>query len=110
MEEKKEHWGITLLFFIPRLIGRIFGAFDMSDGGLSLKKILAAFATLEAAYVTDKMLEPNNVITFTFIWLGYAGILIGIYSFGDIAGALGGLKQTPSGTNKQPVQGENTPV
>jgi hypothetical protein len=89
-----EKWYITVLFFIPRLIARIFGAFDTSDGGLSLKKLLAAFSTLEAAHVTNKLLEPNNVIAFVLIWLCYAGILIGIYSFKDVAGALGTLRQS----------------
>ena len=94
-----EKWYITVLFFIPRLIARIFGAFDTSNGGLSLKKILAAFSTGEAAFVTNKLLEPNNVIIFCLIWLVYAGILVGIYSLKDISNAASSFKQTSVGTN-----------
>ena|ERR1035437_10596558 len=93
MEEKKEKWYIEFIFYIPRLLKDFFSAFSMSDEGWSLKKLLAVFSTLEAAKVTNTLIEANNVIIFTLIWLVYAGILVGIYSLADISKAVGEIKQ-----------------
>ena len=92
MEEKKELWIKTLFFYPFRVIGMLISSLAMDDKGLSLKKILAAYATWEAAKITNIEIAPNNVIILVFIWLVYAGILVGIYSLGDISNAIGKYK------------------
>jgi predicted membrane protein len=67
-------------------------ALSMDDKGLSLKKILAAFSTFEAARFTDAWLAPNNVIILVLMWLIYAGILVGVYSINDISNAINKYK------------------
>jgi len=90
--ETKEPWYKSLLFYIPRLIASFMSALAMDDKGLSLKKILAAYATWEAAQITNKEIAPNNVIILVLIWLVYAGILVGIYSITDISKAVSSYK------------------
>lgn len=92
MEEKKELWIKTVLFYPFRLIASIMSALSMDDKGLSLKKILAAFSTFKAAQFTETHLEKNNVIILVALWLIYAGILVGIYSIKDISGAVKDVK------------------
>ena len=103
MEEKKELWIKTALFYPFRLIASILSALSMDDKGLSLKKILAAFSTFKAAQFTELWLAPNNVIILVLMWLIYAGILVGIYSIKDISNAAAQLK---SNCNTQPTPGQ----
>lgn len=95
MENKQEHWGRSVLFYVPRLIASFMSALAMDEKGLSLKKILAAFSTWVAADITEKMLAPNNVLILVLIWLVYAGILVGIYSLTEITGAIKQVKGEP---------------
>lgn len=95
METKQEHWGRSVLFYVPRLIASFMSALSMDDKGLSLKKILATYATWEAAQITNKEIAPNNVIILVLIWLVYAGILVGIYSLTEITGAIKQVKGEP---------------
>src|SRR6476620_2094798 len=90
--ETKEHWFKSVLFYIPRLIASFMSALAMDDKGLSLKKILAAYATYLAGSFTQQKLEPNNVIILVLMWLIYAGILVGIYSISDISKAVNSYK------------------
>jgi len=91
--EKKEHWGVSLLFYIPRLISSIFSALAMDEKGLSLKKILALMGTIEGIRITEKHACKENAIAFLIIWLIWAGILVGIYSLGDISNAISSYKE-----------------
>jgi len=92
METNKEHWFKSVTFYVPRLIASVMSALSMDDKGLSLKKILAAFSTFEAARFTESWLAPNNVIILVLMWLVYAGILVGVYSIGDISNAISKAK------------------
>lgn len=92
METNKEHWFKSITFYIPRLIASVMSALSMDDKGLSLKKILAAFSTLVGYFVTDKWACKENAIAFLIIWLVYAGILVGVYSIGDISNAISKAK------------------
>lgn len=92
MEEKKELWLKTALFFPFRVVKEFMSAFSMGDSGMSLKKILAAFGTFKAAQFTEAWLAPNNVIILVLMWLVYAGILVGIYSISDISNAVSKYK------------------
>ena len=67
-------------------------ALSMDDKGLSLKKIVTAFSTWEAAVITNKEVAPNNVIILVVIWLVYAGISMGIYSLKDISNSVSQIK------------------
>lgn len=89
---EKEVWIKSALFYVPRLIASVMSALSMDDKGLSLKKILAAFSTFEAARFTESWLAPNNVIILVLMWLVYAGILVGVYSIGDISNAISKAK------------------
>lgn len=99
MEEKKELWIKTVLFYPFRLIASFMSALAMNEQGLSLKKILATIATAEAVHITNREIAPNNVIILVLIWLAFAGILVGIYSFADLADGVTKIKG--NGTNKQ---------
>ncbi len=99
MEEKKELWIKTVLFYPFRMIASFMSALAMGEDGLSLKKILATYATYIAAKITEKKLDLNNVIILVLIWLVYAGILVGIYSIKDISGAITSYK---TGKNEEP--------
>lgn len=97
MEEKKELWIKSALFYVPRLIASFMSALSMDEKGLSLKKILAAAATYESIHITNKEIAPNNIIILVLIWLVYAGILVGIYSLGDISNAVSKYKGNDKG-------------
>ena len=104
--ETKEFWLKTAALYPFRMIAQILSALSMDEHGLSLKKILATFSTFKAAQFTQLHLEPNNVIILVFMWLVYAGILVGIYSITDIANAtktIKGTKKDGSDDTKHPV-------
>ncbi len=90
---KKEHWFKSLVFYPFRLVSSVLSALAMNDEGLSLKKILAAYSTYKAAQFSEAMLAPNNVLILVLMWLAYAGILVGIYSLGDISQAINAHKK-----------------
>jgi len=90
--DTKEFWIKSLLFYVPRLIATALSAFTADDKGWSLKKVLAAFSTYEAARLSNLWVAPNNVIVLVLIWLVYAGILVGVYSINDISNAISKAK------------------
>lgn len=94
MEEKKELWIKTLLFFPFRIIGHLLSALAMDDKGFSLKKCLAVIGTIEAVRVTENNACKENAIAFLIVWLIWVGILVGIYSLGDISSAFSKIKGT----------------
>jgi len=89
----------SVMFYPFRLIADVMSALAMDDKGLSLKKILAAYATYKAARFTEQWLAENNVIVLVLMWLIYAGILVGIYSIGDISNAINSYKNKPDEKN-----------
>lgn len=92
MDEKKELWIKTALFFPFRIIASLLSALSMDDKGWSLKKILAAYSTYLAGEFTKEHLTKENTIILVIVWLAYAGILVGIYSLGDISSAVSKIK------------------
>ena len=91
--------GILKLLFFPSVIARLFESLTMDEKGFSLKKLGFCFATFEAAKMSHEMIAKP---TFTMsaglylvgFWLIYGGILVGIYSFGDITDGLSKVKGT----------------
>ena len=98
IEMKKESWIMTILAYPFRLIAEILSALSMDDKGWSLKKILSTFSTYKAAQFTEAHLTKENTIILVVIWIAYAGILVGIYSIGDITDAISKVKGTNQGT------------
>lgn len=95
------------VLFVPRIISNLFHALTMDEKGYSLKKILAVFGTGIAGKVTIDHANLQNCITFVLIWLAWAGILVGIYSFGDLAGAFSKIKGNEKSTTNS---GGNNPA
>ena len=79
---------------LPTIVANLIKALTMDETGFSLKKLLAIYATVEAARLSFKFGDEKNVIWLLGFWLIYAGILIGIYSFKDIAGGVAQIKGT----------------
>ena len=92
MEEKQELWIKTLLFFPFRVIGHILSALAMDDKGFSLKKCLAVIGTIEGVRDTEAHACKENGIAYLIVWLIWVGILVGIYSFTDIASGFKTMK------------------
>ena len=97
----KLYKGILKLLFFPTVIANLFHALTMDENGYSLKKIGFVFATAEAAKMSHEIINKPQfdmgtgkwIIAF---WLIYGGILVGIYSFGDITDGLSKVKGTKS--------------
>lgn len=87
-----EHIFKSVLFYPFRLVADVMSALAMDDKGLSLKKILAVAGTTEAIRVTEMHACKENSIGFVLIWLGWVGILVGIYSIADISNAITNYK------------------
>jgi len=93
--------GILKLLFFPAVIARLFQALTMDESGYSLKKLGFCFATFEGAKMSHDMIAKENFtmsagLYLVGFWLIYGGILVGIYSFGDISNGLSKIKGTPS--------------
>ena len=86
--------------FVPKIISNLFNALTMDEKGYSLKKILAVYGTVIAGKITIDHANLQNCITFVLIWLAWSGILVGIYSLGDITGSFNKIKGG-SDTNKE---------
>lgn len=97
----KESLFMQVVLFVPRIITNLFHALTMDEKGYSLKKILAVVSTEAARELSMKFVSAQNVILLVIIWLVYAGILVGIYSIGDISNA---VKNAKNGNNPTPAQ------
>ena len=100
----KIYKGLLKLLFIPTIIAKIFDALAMDDKGYSLKKLGFVFATFEAAKMSHEIIAKpgftnSTGLTIVAYWLIYGGILVGIYSFGDIANGISKVKGTKSETD-----------
>lgn len=89
MEERKELWLKTFMFFPFRIIASFLSALSMDEKGFSLKKILACFGTVVAAKVTLEHACKENAIAFTIVWLLWVLVVIGIYSAKDVKDLVG---------------------
>lgn len=90
---------ILKLLWFPKIIANLFQSLTMDETGFSLKKILAVFATFEGAKMSHEIIAKPNFtmsagLTILAYWLIYGGILVGIYSFGDITGGIAKIKGT----------------
>lgn len=91
--QKGENWLKTALFFIPRVIANVFDALTMNDNGYSWKKIVSGYAIYGAMEFSKQHISSVNALEFTFMWIAFAGILIGAYSLPDIMNAFSKLKE-----------------
>ena len=91
--------GILKLLWFPTVVAKLLQSLTMDENGYSLKKLGFCFSTFEAAKMSHDMIAKP---TFTMsaglylvgFWLIYGGILVGIYSFGDITNGLSKVKGT----------------
>lgn len=98
----KESWVTTALFFPFRTLKDALLALTMSAEGWSLKKSLACVAVYVGAHISFLYGDKSLLLPLVWTWLAFAGILIGVYSFGDIMGALGKFKASaPPATTPQ---------
>lgn len=82
---------------LPTIIANLIKSLTMDDQGFSLKKLGFVYSTYKAGQYTDAIISKP---TFTMsaglylvgFWLIYGGILVGIYSFGDISNGLSKIK------------------
>jgi hypothetical protein len=93
----KTYKGLLKLLWFPKIIGNVLQALTMDETGYSLKKILAVFATFEGAKMSHEIIAKPNFtmsagLTILAYWLVYGGILVGIYSFGDITNGIAKVK------------------
>ena len=102
---QNEKWYTTAALFFPRIIANIFNALTMDDKGYSLKKILACFGSFVGRELTIKFACAENALSFLYAWLVWIGILIGIYSIGDIASAIKVFKGTDTTNENKPAEG-----
>lgn len=103
----KESLFMRVIMFVPNIIGNLFHALTMDEKGYSLRKILACVAVGAGCYVTKTQGSAQNAILMLLIWLIFAGILVGIYSIGDIAGA---IKTAKSSSNEPVNKSTDTPA
>jgi len=89
----------SAMFYPFRLIADVMSALAMDDKGLSLKKCLATYGTYVAAKVTFEHACKENAMGFVIIWLLWVGVLVGIYSIGDISNAVSKLKNNEKAPN-----------
>lgn len=92
------------LLIIPTIVANLIKMLTMDESGWSLKKFLSIFATFEAAKMSHEVIAKDTFTMFAGMmiigfWLIYGGILVGIYSFGDIAN---GIKSIKENENKSP--------
>lgn len=93
--------GILKFLWFPRIVANILQSLTMDETGFSLKKILAVFATFEGAKMSHEIIAKPNFtmsagLTILAYWLIYGGILVGIYSFGDITNGIAKVKGSKS--------------
>lgn len=96
---EKLYKGILKLLFFPQVLANLFHALTMDENGYSLKKIGFVFATAQAAKMSHEIISKPTFDMHTGLWiigfwLIYGGILVGIYSFGDITDGLSKVKGT----------------
>jgi hypothetical protein len=105
----KLYKGILKLLWFPKIIGNFLQALTMDETGYSLKKILAIFATFEGAKMSHEIIAKPNFtmsagLTILAYWLIYGGILVGIYSFGDITNGIAKVKGSEKPKDVPPAQ------
>jgi len=101
--------GLLKLLWFPKIVANILQALTMDETGYSLKKILAIFATFEGAKMSHEIIAKPNFtmsagLTILAYWLVYGGILVGIYSFGDITDGVAKIKGGDKPKDTPPVQ------
>lgn len=93
----KMYKGLLKLLWFPKIVANFLQSLTMDETGYSLKKILAVFATFEGAKMSHEIIAKPNFtmsagLTILAYWLIYGGILVGIYSFGDITNGIAKVK------------------
>lgn len=91
--------GLLKLLWFPTVVANLLQALTMDEKGYSLKKIGFVFATAEAAKMSHEIIakptfDMKTGLWIIAFWLIYGGILVGIYSFGDITDGLSKVKGT----------------
>lgn len=101
--------GLLKLLWFPKVIANFLQSLTMDETGYSLKKILAVFATFEGAKMSHEIIAKPGFTMSTGLaivayWLIYGGILVGIYSIGDISNGISKIKSGKSEENKDNPQ------
>lgn len=105
----KLYQGVLKLMFFPAVLAKLFQALTMDENGYSLKKLGFVFATFEAAKMSHEIIAKPGFtmsagLTIVLYWLVYGGILVGIYSIGDITDGISKVKGTKSNDAKNTEQ------